>query len=204
MPSSRTQASTCAPKASLISMRSMSASFRPVAESSARIAATGPMPMMSAGHAHGRRRDDARQRLQLVPLHVRRPSRPAPRPHRRRSPSCCRPSARRRTPAGSSPALRATWDECANRLLDERLLAAGQPDTARLQLADLEVSFCHRADLAGEEAALLRGERPLEAARGVGIHFRPADVVAAGEILGRAAHVGVDRRDRAAPPRGNP
>ncbi len=40
---------TCAPKASLISIRSMSERESPARSSSERIAGTGPMPMMCGG-----------------------------------------------------------------------------------------------------------------------------------------------------------
>src|SRR5215471_13285408 len=49
MPSSRMHAITCAPKASLISKRSMSESLRSARSSTALIAGTGPMPMTSGG-----------------------------------------------------------------------------------------------------------------------------------------------------------
>src|SRR6516164_3091322 len=53
MPSSRAQAITCAPNASLISKRSISESLRPVRSSTALIAGTGPMPMISGGTPTG-------------------------------------------------------------------------------------------------------------------------------------------------------
>src|SRR6516165_239105 len=49
MPSSRAQAITWAPNASLISKRSMSASLWPARSSTALMAGTGPMPMISGG-----------------------------------------------------------------------------------------------------------------------------------------------------------
>src|SRR5437588_791292 len=47
MPSSRAHAITCAPNASLISNRSMSESLQPAASSTALMAGTGPMPLIS-------------------------------------------------------------------------------------------------------------------------------------------------------------
>ena len=148
---------------------------------------------MSAGTPTAAAGDDPRERLQLVPLHVRRPNptstAAAPSTMAELFPPVCTPPNAGRMRASASSEVGTN----VRVLLDERLLAA-ELQAAGLSPGHLEGLVLHRADFAGEEAVRLRRERPLEAARGIGIDFGPPNVEAAREVLRGAAHVAVDRR----------